>query len=363
MELPVGILVAKSSIYPLANYDFRDGISMALAKANISPKWHYQDIGFGNNLDILQEKTLKLSHEDGVKAIFSLADSRVNFEKWKSLANLIRVPIAVTSFGAYLNTETAVPVTLLRHSLELWKSYGYAGVYFAQHATNLSFTMDLHESGYAFAQALFEGISIIDGQIPRLSVFRDMTDFPQFEAMTQAQQPDAILAGLHGTNAVEFLEQYAASTLKNIPLYGTDILFHEDVPCELLTQIPNLFVFSIFSDVFSELVHNSDFGNTCAMMDASPTIFTMLGYETGVRYLAEKKLSTEPLASFRGGLDIDVNRTSYHPKHYLHQISIENNKKKYTNLAVFSDESIFEAIRETSRNQASTGWRNPYLFI
>jgi hypothetical protein len=211
MELPVGILVAKSSIYPLANYDFRDGISMALAKANISPKWHYQDIGFGNNLDILQEKTLKLSHEDGVKAIFSLADSRVNFEKWKSLANLIRVPIAVTSFGAYLNTETAVPVTLLRHSLELWKSYGYAGVYFAQHATNLSFTMDLHESGYAFAQALFEGISIIDGQIPRLSVFRDMTDFPQFEAMTQAQQPDAILAGLHGTNAVEFLEQYAAS--------------------------------------------------------------------------------------------------------------------------------------------------------
>jgi hypothetical protein len=358
-QLKIGIIHIQSGIYPLASYDFADGIVEGLLKEGIEAQVFAQEAENGTNHKLISEKALKLLRMDKVDAIFTLAENHQIVEALENMAVWTKKPFFIISLGARLGTPSTPSNFIYFHELDGWKSAWAAGNEIQQSYSPVTFMSCLYEAGYQFGYAFSRALTDKGKISPAIGVIKKPMEMQEVQEMlTKIAEgtPQAIYLAMSYKEGANVLSAYAESQWAETPLYLSPFVLNEYVNVADVAKIPHLYEVSAidYNKMQSqplETVQTND--------------FSLLGFEAG-RILGQKhKNGTAQdivIESPRGEVTLPANSFRTSSNQYLYKIGVENGEIKRTLVKTISDLPSVNDFLAGQENLVFSQWMNPYMF-
>lgn len=377
MEIKIGILLPRSDMFPTLASDFLNGVKLALKSSfmeDIIPKFIIESIGNATGETVLRAAEKMILQED-TNVILSFC-SIFKLKELAGIFNAYKKPLIHLDLGGNVLKEEHSGPYIVHHTLNIWQSAYYAGVYAANSfGKNAALVASFYDGGYHIAESFVRGFTENGGNIVYTYVSPMDYKTESFEIMDQGLQnanPDFIYLLFSYKEGDKVLEVISKSPLNGrIPLLVNPFMTVENNNSKN-SNIEN--VFSIATWAFNaEIPGMNNFqSNYLSVYNDSPNSICLLGYEVGLTISScierNKNIPAKigdfvksiVLESPRGELTFSGFNESLISKNRILKFSF--NDKQYKNTVVNTIDSFNQkALYEKFSNLPLTGWQNPYI--
>ncbi len=366
MALKIGFLLPNSETYPLMITDFLNGFKYSFTQNHLPiPEIHFEGIGNGTDASILRlaEKTIIQENVDMMVGFCGLN----HLGKMINLMKTYQKSFLHTDFGGTILDKEFKDEFTVHHSLNIWESFYYAGIYAAQNiGKQVAVINSFYEAGYQLLYCFLKGFEQAGGNITSIQVAKadyKHYDFDTFLDKVQEGNPDFIFSNFtHKESEIVFQKMKDKRILDKLPVVYNPLANHVFLD-NLATKYEMIAVSSYF--VNPKNSWETGFKET---YKRTANEATLLGFEAGlisvntIEKIAEleipisKVLSNASIKSPRGEIKINQHNESTFESIVIKKssLSIEELSLKE---ALFSEFSL-ETLRE---EQTFGGWFNPYL--
>jgi ABC-type branched-subunit amino acid transport system substrate-binding protein len=370
-QIKIGVLYPLSVQYKTIGTDFLKGLKLL----QLPVKFMIESIGIGNDDKLAIDKMQKMHLQDDVQ-VFVAFTGHNNIANIYSYARSNNLILIVNDLGATLPFAIEKQEGVFINSYALNESVYLLGKLLKQKGyTNICTSTSYYDAGYGLLIALESGIAETGLQFSGhyITPFNPRENESEcMEHTIKATEPDAVVAFHSGLYAQEH-KAFIANTglLNTYPYYVTPFTLSEGF---FDANSPEL----VF--VAASWMPGSHAGKEfCAEYEAKynekPTVFSMLGYESGL-FLNEivnnsngtfagicEAISTCKLNGPRGAMSIDAetNRTFFN--HYIFKtIAYDENNFSFEEVETLENEGEF--LKRVLKQPAPIklgGWHNAYL--
>lgn len=363
MNLHIGILVPRSTSYPMVSQFLVRGIKLAFAKNNITTTFTIEDIGKGGKDDEIMGKANALLIND-VELCFAMVGHDVA-PQLSQVFSQSGTPLFLLDAGARINLAEAYKPTetTFIHSLAMWQSMYALGEYTAKKYKTIVSTSSLFESGFQFLAAMAKGLEDNGGKIVGYHSTQQFLedDFKvKLKNTISETQPKALLCLYSGNDADEF---YSKSIVKGYD-GGLPIL---TTPLGMGTGEIEIDNITLASTWFAELENeeNKTFVEAySAKHKKTPEVFSALAYE------AANTVATVAAAMQNWDADVVVSalRANSH-KGIRGEFSYTDTGETtdFVSYMQLPDKTLVpynisnnDEVKSWNKEQLASGWINPY---
>lgn len=177
-------------------------------------------------------KARKLVESDGVDVLLGVLSSAVGYAVKEYVTRTKRVWVTTGAAADGIFKKSNLTPYAFRASLSVWQGNNPMGTWLAKQKLDRILVAG---SDYSMGREAVDAFKVAfeaGGPKIQASIFPPLgtTDFGPYLAEIKRQQPQAVYATFAGSDAVRFVQQYAAFGLSNsIPLTGYGYLVEEDV--------------------------------------------------------------------------------------------------------------------------------------
>jgi branched-chain amino acid transport system substrate-binding protein len=378
----IGVLYPRSNAHPGISLDFMDAMKISLKQQALHDQVHLfsESIGFGGTEKEVYEKAEKLLVIDGADILIAYIDLKVTDLLEPLLFASGKLMIIVNPGANYPANWIPQPNILyltLQHSFLCWLSGKQAAL--AKNAKAAMVT-SFYDCGYLHTAAITKSFMRQGGSIMYNYVnnqrYDDAFDIKQLTAfLSSSRETDRLLCVLDALPANLFYQRLNTYTgAAGLQLYVSPMMLEE----KALKDMGTGFTFSI--DGYSPwlpLVKNEanhDFMDHYAQTKRTPSVFSLLGWETGMilqqvllhgsDHLAEgiqlaKQLAEIKINGPRGELQLDE-QTNYFLAP-LYKCSTRQNPAQLDIEMISHPGMEWRAFVEEPTEGLVSGWTNTYL--
>lgn len=370
-EVKIGILLPQSKQYPSLDRDFMRGIKLN----DLGVKFFIESIGIGADEKVIIEKMQKLSLQEDISIFIGFFGHR-NIESVYDYATNNNLFLLVTDIGSTLPYASQKKQGIYINSFGIAESSYHLGSYFAsQNYKNIATSSSYYDSGYGINQAiemaLYQNDSQFSGHyITPLNPRENEADCMQ--EILAPLKPDAVFAFHSGIYAEEHASYLTKNRLaQDYPFYFTSFSISDKIKDENKEALQNIMVVSTWSDNLRSKKNISFVEKHKAIFHQAPSIFSLLGYETGI-ILENILKDTDGVPSLeqliekmeeapegpRGKMHFhpETNRTSFDS--YIFKIKDDGIQIE---TVLKNDGQFIQNIMSDQQPQSTGGWHNAYL--
>ncbi|WP_173003100.1 ABC transporter substrate-binding protein [Chitinophaga sp. SYP-B3965] len=360
--MKIGFLIPYSGVFPSLKEDFLQGFLLAFPRGwEERLSFLYEFIQMGD-LKKVQDALQKLIMFDRVNVVVGIVSNNV-IAQCTDIYVPRKIPVLINNLGARIPDQHFSNPFLFYNSLHLWKSQWSMGHWAQQQFGGTpSINMALYESGYSLHECFKLGTAASGAEQVHLNILKytpGNVDATPLVDYLLAQKPAHAHVLLSGKEAHHFLEQYhAAGCSANLSVspFMADATLMPDMSLLENTHHATTWSVDLPADENKKFVDNYRDG-----YQETPTVFSMLGYESGLMVAEEMQVkqvkgprgdvnfSTEPLSAL---LPVYIRKTVKRNGQIIHeQISKEPGIS-------WSDEALIRGS-----GMEASGWQNPYLCV
>lgn len=370
MPSKIGFLLPSSEVYPLLITDFLNGFKLSYTQSNLPiPEIHFEGIGNGTDASILRISE-KIIIQENIDMLIGFCGYN-QIEKLMTLIKTYQKPFIHTDFGGTILEESIKNEYAIHHSLNLWESFYYAGIYAAKNiGKRVAVINSFYEGGYQLLYGFVKGFEQAGGEIVSMQVAT--SDYKNYDFETLLNKaldanPDFIFSNFtHKESAIVFQKMKEMGVLENTPIIYNPLANH--VFSEEIATKNNIYAIS------SYFINHENTWEIAfkASFKKFPNEATLLGYEAGL--FAIKTLENDPdlvspiteilktktIVSPRGEIKINqANETTF--ESISIKKSIDDLPKSTENLTIKDAQFADATIENLKGGQVFGGWYNPYL--
>jgi len=377
MEVRIGILLPRSDMFPTLAMDFLNGLKLAfkISRSELFiPKLLIESVGNATGKSLLQVAE-KLILQENVTLVISFC-SVFNLKELAGIFSAYKKPLIHADLGGNVLKEEHTNPYVIHHTLNLWQSAYFSGVYAANtFGKDAALAISFYDGGYHLVESFVRGFTENGGNIVYTYVSSMDYKSESFESMIKGLQnanPDFIFLLFSYKEGNKIVDVISKSPLNGkVPLLAAPSMTGEMNSSENI-NIDN--VFSISSWAFDEETPSmkSFQTNYSALYNDAPNVISLLGYEVGVTVFAflEKNqdipvrigdyVKSLIFESPRGELKFSGFNESLVQTNKLRQFLSDGNQHKNTvvnTIDLIDQEELYDKFKDLPYS----GWQNPYL--
>jgi len=377
MEVRIGILLPRSDMFPTLAMDFLNGLKLAfkISRSELFiPKLLIESVGNATGKSLLQVAE-KLILQENVTLVISFC-SVFNLKELAGIFGAYKKPLIHVDLGGNVLKEEHTNPYVIHHTLNLWQSAYFSGVYAANtFGKDAALAISFYDGGYHLVESFVRGFTENGGNIVYTYVSSMDYKSESFESMIKGLQnanPDFIFLLFSYKEGNKIVDVISKSPLNGkVPLLAAPSMTGEMNSSENI-NIDN--VFSISSWAFDEETPSmkSFQTNYSALYNDAPNVISLLGYEVGVTVFAflEKNqdipvrigdyVKSLIFESPRGELKFSGFNESLVQTNKLRQFLSDGNQHKNTavnTIDLIDQEELYDKFKDLPYS----GWQNPYL--
>lgn len=372
MSLKIGVLLAKSDMYPSLGLDFMNGIKMAFTASTTidTPQFIIENVGIAVDDTVLRIAEKLILHEE-VDGLIAFCGS-VKIAALTSIVTGYKKPLIHVDLGANVVKEQFKSPYVLHHTLNLWQSCYEAGVYANTFGNLATIAASFYDGGYQMTQSFANGFADSGGKINNFFVSNQDYKLESFEKLITniiEEKPSVVFLLFSYKEAIKVFEKLAEidlgeTTLITTPIMTDENAHHKDYGLNI-QSIANWSFDDTSSEMKKFLIEYQE------KHLEKPNIFSLMGFEIGQTILAatqigkwgpkiSEALKGKKIDSPRGKLFYNDANESQLETFKVRSLRFEegvirNDIIKTINISENNfDYSKFEEI-------PYTGWQNPYI--
>jgi branched-chain amino acid transport system substrate-binding protein len=377
MELKIGILFPRSDMFPTLALDFLNGLKLSFKTFGgdlFIPKLLIESVGNATGKSLLQIAEKMILQEE-----VTLTISFCGIFNLKELAGIFiayKKPLIHIDLGGNVLKEEHSNPYVIHHTLNLWQSAYYSGVYAAEtFGKNAVLAISFYDGGYHLAESFVRGFTENGGNI--VYTFVSPLDYKSesFETMIDGIQnanPDFVYLLFSHKEGQKVFDVISKSPLNGkIPFLVAPIMSEENSNSENY-NLNN--VFSISSWAFDEetaLMKNFQ-TNYSAFFNDAPNVIGLLGYEAGLTIsvcIEKNRGIPAKIGDFVNSMIFETPRGELTFSDYNESQVLLNKVRQF----LFTDNQYKNRIVKTIhlsdqkelydkfKDLPYSGWQNPYL--
>ncbi len=372
----VGVLLPASNIYPDMADNFYSGLNLFFSKeqdktSEYTVNLKQESMTFGPSS--VFKKSQKLINEDRVDILTGIIPESISPDLRTLLEDSDKFMVA-NHTGANRIDPRDQSTHIVHNSLNLWQANYTLGKWAAKNiGKKATVVSSFYESGYDALYAFNHGFEseggiIIDTKITNLPA--EMNTANNVISEISKQATDLVFASFSGTEAQNFLSDYAGSDLNGrIPLLGSGFLVDGSNSTNGKAIKSGVKTCLSWSPGFNNTIFQSEYKK---MTGKNPDAFAVLGYESAAlisqvitksngslnnRNMVQQIFSHNQISGPRGNLTLNKHSHSYESPLYLNEF--RTNDRHLTNVIV----SEFDNVKNNAVqfDELRSGWLNPYL--
>ena len=377
MQVKIGILLPRSDMFPTLAMDFLNGLKLAFKTSGgdlFIPKLLIESVGNATGKTLLQIAEKMILQEDvtlviSFCGIFNLKELAGIFNAYKK--SLIHVDLG----GNVLKEEHTNPY-VIHHTLNLWQSSYFSGVYAANtFGKNVALAISFYDGGYHLAESFVMGFTENGGNIVYTYVSPMDYKSESFETMIdgiQKSNPDFVYLLFSYNEGQKVFDVISKSSLNGkIPFLVSPLMTEENSNSENY-NLNNVFSVAYWAfDEESTLMKNFQ-ANYSALYNNNPNVIGLLGYEVGLTVFScigknrdipakigdfvKSQISESP----RGDLTFSHYTESKVSFNKVRQFLFADNQYRNTvvkTIHLSNQEELYDKFKDLPYS----GWQNPYL--
>lgn len=369
--MKIGILHTQSSLYPLATYDFADGVELAFAAhfPDMPIEIITEDVQKGTDTTIIQEKGLKLFAQHKCKAIFTLAENNPNLALLEQITESMPRPIVLSGWGGILGIKQhGTNPYLYQNSLDICESAFLTGQYMASRFQNILVVSSVYEGGYQMTYSFYEGMASVSPKAPSIYVIPDKQDdegIQNFVQVYEERQFDAIFAIMSHRDAEKFAGIYANLLATKAPIFVTYPFAQKLFTNPNLPAPQEIYYISSLNQ-YTQTAENEHFTKQCQEKEINPSEYTLLGYESGqlaANLLSKGKMENQAIHSLRQNVHYLANTQRTQAAHILYKSTKQATQYVHEVIHEFPLANVIDNLVEGAKEKTFSQWLNPYLFV
>jgi len=377
MELKIGILLPRSDMFPTLAMDFLNGLKLAFKTSGgdlIIPKLLIESVGNATGKSLLQIAEKMILQED-VTLTISFCGI-FNLKELAGIFNAYKKPLIHVDLGGNILKEEYINPYVIHHTLNLWQSAYYSGVYAAKtFGQNAALAISFYDGGYHLAESFVKGFTENGGNIvyPYVSPLDYKSE--SFETMIngiQKANPDFVYLLFSYKEGQKVFDVISKSPVNGkIPFLVAPLMSEENSNSENYNMNN---VFSISTWAFDEettIMKNFKTSYSASYID-TPNVISLLGYEAGltISICIEKNgdipakigdfVNSLIFESPRGELTFSVYNESQVPLNKVRQLIFNDTQYKNTvvkTIHLSNQDKLYDKFKDLPYS----GWQNPYL--
>ena len=383
--LRIGILLPRSTLFPLIGFDILDGIKSCLGYKQLQDdfKLMIDNIGYGTNENEIYTKVEKFLLEDNCDVIVAVADFRID-EMLAPLFTATNKLLLIVNFGANMPDKWQADPCVITHSLNFcfhtWLTGKMAG---AEPTAVSAYLASYYDAGYRQTYTMITGHQSAGAQ----PTFTHVTPFKRDEftldplqlLFEQHPRVNSLLCLFAGELVVEFYKKVPAyQRQQDLQLYVSPMLLDQTIKniSDQPLQVANV---KGYAPWFAGLdnINNKTFCEALQRFcGKKANYFSLLGWETGL--LLAGLLSLKD-SDNKGGTDLvdQLKKNTYEsPRGWLKIDAVTHHSYGPAYLLSCAGNMELNPVREhegleqdwqlfTSMNypEGGSNWRNTYLCI
>ena len=377
MELKIGILLPRSDMFPTLALDFLNGLKLSfkMSVGDINfPKFIVESIGNATGKSLLQTAE-KMILQENVTLIISFCGI-FNLKELAGIFNAYKKPLIHVDLGGNVLKEEHTNPYVIHHTLNLWQSAYYSGIYAAStFGKNAALAISFYDGGYHLAESFVRGFTENGGYLVYTYVSPMDYKSESFGAMIdeiQKANPDFVYLLFSYNEGQKVFDVISKSPLNGkFPFLVSPLMLEENSSSENY-YLKNMF--SVSSWAFDEetILMKNFHTNYSALYHDSPNVIGLLGYETGLTIsICIEKNSNIPakIGDFvnslifetpRGELTFSNYNESQVPLNKVRQFLFNDTHYKNTvveTIHLSNQDKLYDKFKDLPYS----GWQNPYL--
>lgn len=378
--MKVGLLLPKSTVYPLLHHDFLSGLKTCLNHYELSQATDLvsDNIGFGTSKELLQEKAENLLLVEQVQVLVVFADHPNVDALFPLIKSLNKLLIIVNNGAKYAGTWTPEPSVIYLTLNELFASWSTSLLAVEEGVKSAILATSFYDGGYGHCHALTQPIMNNNGGIvfnfvtKHLAKDFDLSPLQQFLIENPAER--AVVATYSGDLTSKIYN--GLNQFTDLKAYVSPMMLDETAPYQFENMnVPfeakgyTTWVSTLDNkenQVFIEKYKNAN--------GRAANLFATLGWDLGL--LLKEIAATEDTHQFIGRKLVDglvgkqlssvrgsqqFNTITHHFLSPLYLVSAENDFQLTLENTITDVESSFNDFITETEQLAPLGWFNTYL--
>ncbi len=377
MEVKIGILLPRSDMFPTLAVDFLNGLKLAFKISGgelFIPKLLIESVGNATGKSLLQTAEKMILQEDITLVVSFCGIS--NLKELTGIFNAYKKPLIHVDLGGNVLKEEHTNPYVIHHTLNLWQSAYFSGVYAATtFGKEAALALSFYDGGYHLAESFVRGFTENGGNVVYTYVSPMDYKSESFETMIDGIQnanPDFVFLLFSYNEGHKVFDVISKSPLKGkIPFLVSPLMTEENINAENY-NLNN--VFSVSSWDFDEETPTmkSFQTNYSALYNDAPNVIGLLGYEAGLTisiYVEKNRDIPAKIGDFVKSLVFETPRGELTYSH-CNETQVFLNKVRQL---FFADNQYINTVVKTIHlsNQKElydkfndlpySGWQNPYI--
>jgi ABC-type branched-subunit amino acid transport system substrate-binding protein len=364
-------------MFPTLAMDFLNGLKLAFKTSGgdlFIPKLLIESVGNATGKSLLQIAEKMILQED-VTLVISFCGI-FNLKELAGIFNAYKKPLIHVDLGCNVLKEEHTNPYVIHHTLNVWQSAYYSGVYAAKtFGKNAALALSFYDGGYHLAESFVRGFTENGGNVVYTYVSPMNYKSESFETMIDGIQnanPDFVFLLFSYNEGQKVFDVISKSPLNGkISFLASPLMTEENSNSENY-NLNN--VFSVSSWAFDEETPTmANFQtNYSALYNDSPNVISLLGYEAGltISICVEKNreipakigdfVNSVIFETPRGELTFSDYNESLVRLNKVTQFLFTDNQNK-NKVVTTIDLSNQEELYDKFKNLPYSGWQNPYL--
>lgn len=375
MELKIGVLLARSDMFPKLAIQFLNGLKLAFKNNadTFSPKLLIESIGNGTDEELLQRVEKMILQED-VDVLVSFC-SFFMLDKLTTIANNYKKSVIHVSLGGRAFKSGHQSPYVVYQSLNVTQSCYMSGKIAAETIGKKGAVIaSFYDGGYHMAEGFVSGFAEYGGEIIYNYVsqmdYRE-DDFRTMVEGIKATQPEVLFALFSYKEATRVMEVLTASGLDHIKVLALPLMVDESVAIQEVNPENIQSVASwAFEEASAEMIAFKD--NFKSNYDEMPDLFGLLGNEVGTiltdAFRSEGRIplqlgnymASRTFSSPRGELQYTALNESIPKAFKVRQLFIRDGFC-HNQVIGLIDSKPSEIINKKMEELPNSGWKNPYI--
>ncbi len=375
MELKIGILLPRSDMFPTLAMDFINGLKLAFGISGgdlFIPKLIIEGVGNATGKSLLQIAEKMILQED-VTLTISFC-SIFNLKELAGIFNAYKKPLIHVDLGGNVLKEEHTNPYVIHHTLNLWQSAYYSGVYAAKtYGKNAALALSFYDGGYHLAESFVRGFTEKGGNVVYSYVSPMDYKSESFETMIDGiknANPDFVYLLFSYNEGHKVFDVISKSPLNGkIPFLASPLMTEENRNSENY-NLNNVLSISSFDEETPSMKNFQT--NYSALYKDAPNVIGLLGYEAGltISVCIERNgeipskigdfVNSQILETPRGELTFSDFKESQVLSNKVRQFLFADNQ--YKNMVVKTIHlSNQKELYDKFKDLPYSGWQNPYL--
>lgn len=364
-------------MFPTLALDFLNGLKLAFRNSGLGdfvPNFIIESVGNATGDPLLRTAEKMILQED-----VDLTISFCSIFKLKELIgifNAYKKPLIHVDLGGNVLKEEHISPHVIHHTLNLWQSAYFSGVYAANtFGKYAAVAASFYDGGYHLTESFVRGFTDNGGTIVYSYVSPMDYKSESFKTMIEGLQnadPDVIYTLFSYKEGDKIFDVFSQSQLNGkIPLLAGPLMT-EEINFKSNYNIEN--IFSVASWSFNdETSQMSNFlMNYSNSYNVIPNIISLIGYEVGLTissFIKENGDIPAKIGDFinsfiidspRGKLTFSKFNETQVALHKIRQFLFNDNHYNNTVVNTFNA-SNQEGLYEKFKDVPDSGWQNPYI--